>query len=85
TSEEVDTQMAHTRQQQLDAYSHVVEHANEREAAFNRKIDESKLKSLVTFRINDLVQVYRSDLDYTFKTERKLLPKWGQVRRVVSR
>lgn len=80
-----DTQMEYTRQQQLDAYSHVVEHANEREAVFNKKIDESRVKKLVLFHINDLVQVYRSDLDYTFRTEHKMLPKWGQVRRVVSR
>ncbi|KZP27119.1 hypothetical protein FIBSPDRAFT_687472, partial [Athelia psychrophila] len=85
TRDDVETQMEYTRQQQLDAYSHIVEHANEREAVFNKKIDESRVKKLITFKINDLVQVYMSDLDYTFKTERKLLPKWGQVRRVISR
>jgi hypothetical protein len=29
--------------------------------------------------------VYRSDLDYTFKTERKMLPKFSAPRRVVHR
>ena len=29
-----------------------------------------------------MVQVYRSDLDYTFKTEKKLLPKWSQRYRI---
>ncbi|KZP25623.1 hypothetical protein FIBSPDRAFT_670490, partial [Athelia psychrophila] len=77
--------MAYTRQQQLDAYAHTVEHAAEREAVFNAKINGSRVKNLVSFHINDLVQVYRSDLDYTFRTERKLLAKWGPVRRVVSR
>jgi len=32
-----------------------------------------------------LVQIYRSDLDYTFKTKRKLLPKWSQPRRIAKR
>jgi hypothetical protein len=32
-----------------------------------------------------LVQVYRSDLDFTFKTDRKLLPKFSAPRRVVRR
>lgn len=85
TADDVHTQMEYTAQQQLDAYSHVVEHANEREAAFNKNIDESRLKKSIIFHTNDLVQIYRSDLDYTFRTTRKLLPKWGQVRRVVSR
>jgi hypothetical protein len=31
----------------------------------------------VIFKIGQLVQVYRNDLDYTFKTEHKLLPKWS--------
>ncbi|KZP30609.1 hypothetical protein FIBSPDRAFT_884141 [Athelia psychrophila] len=39
----------------------------------------------VEFTVNTLVQVYHSDLNYTFRTERKLLPKWGPVRRIVGR
>ncbi|KZP25625.1 hypothetical protein FIBSPDRAFT_667933, partial [Athelia psychrophila] len=85
TTSEIHTQLDYTTQQQLDAYSHVVEHANEHEAIFNKNIEKSRVKKLITFQTNDLVQIYRSDLDYTFRTERKLLPKWGQVRRVVSR
>jgi hypothetical protein len=37
------------------------------------------------FSKGHLVQIYPSDLDYTFKTERKLLPKWSTPQRVVSR
>ncbi|KZP11183.1 hypothetical protein FIBSPDRAFT_704858, partial [Athelia psychrophila] len=85
TGGDVDRHMAYAGQQQLDAYAHTVEHAAEREAAFNARIDGSRTKTLVTFHINDLVQVYRSDLDYTFRTNRKFLPKWGAVRRVVTR
>ena len=39
----------------------------------------------MVFINGQLVQIYRSDLDYTFKTERKLLPKWSAPQRVVSR
>ena len=37
------------------------------------------------FRAGDLVLVYRSDLDYTFKTERKVLSKFSAPRRVIHR
>ena len=38
----------------------------------------------VIFLKGDLVQIYRSDLDHTFKTERKLLPKWSTPQRILS-
>ena len=31
----------------------------------------------VIFKWGNLVQVYRSDLDFTFKTKRKLTPRWS--------
>lgn len=80
----IEKQLAYTRQQQMDVYSHIVEHANEREAIFNAKIDESRINNPVVFHINDLVQVYRSDLDYMFHTACKFLPKWGTVCRIVT-
>ncbi|KZP24424.1 hypothetical protein FIBSPDRAFT_686739, partial [Athelia psychrophila] len=82
---DVDMHMVYARQQQLDAYSHTVDHAVEREAVFNTKIAGSRVNNIVEFHINDLVQVYRSDLDYMFRTKHKFLPKWGAVRRVVAR
>ena len=39
----------------------------------------------VVFTPGQLVQVYRSNLDYTFKTEQKLLPKWSCPYRISSR
>jgi hypothetical protein len=39
----------------------------------------------VSFRKGSLVQIYQSNLDYTFKTERKLMPKWSQPYRVRKR
>lgn len=82
---DVDRHIAYARQQQLDTQAHTAKHAAEREASFNAKIEGSRVNNIITFRINDLVQVYRNDLDYTFKTKRKFLPKWGAVRRVVAR
>ena len=39
----------------------------------------------VVFKKGQLVQVYRSYLDQTLKTERKLLPKWSHPHRVKKR
>ncbi|KIO11679.1 hypothetical protein M404DRAFT_964967, partial [Pisolithus tinctorius Marx 270] len=36
----------------------------------------------VVFAKGQLIQIYQSDLDYTFKTERKLLPKWSRPYRI---
>ncbi|KAE9382761.1 hypothetical protein BT96DRAFT_845075 [Gymnopus androsaceus JB14] len=61
----------------------MVRHAGRRKEAFDRKLKRSK-RGPVVFEKGDLVQVYRSDLDYTFKTERKILPKWSIPLRVVE-
>ena len=45
----------------------------------------AKFPREVLFEPGQLVQVYRNDLTYTFKTERKLLPRWSPPRRIVSR
>ena len=84
TVEEVDVQMAYINQQRFDGYSHIVDHAHRRKEAFDRQVLDHSPREVV-FRAGDLVQVYRSDLDYTFKTERKMLPKFSAPRRVVSR
>ena len=55
-----------------------------RKTAFDKKV-LSKNPGEVIFSKGQLVQIYRSDLDYTFKTERKLLPKWSTPHRVTSR
>lgn len=38
----------------------------------------------VVFNIGDLVQIYRNNLDYTFRTEQKLLPKWSTPHRIIT-
>jgi hypothetical protein len=77
-------QMAYVAQQRLDGYAEAVAHALKRKATFDRRV-LAKTPGEVIFSKGHLVQIYRSDLDYTFKTERKLLPKWSTLQRVVSR
>ena len=84
TAEEVDTQMAYVNQQRFDGYAQIVDHAKCCKETFDRKV-LSHPPHEVIFKAGDLVQVYRSDLDYTFKTERKVLPKFSAPRRVVAR
>ena len=76
--------LAYTAQQRLDGYAEAVAHALKRKTAFDRRV-LAQSPGEVIFSKGHLVQIYRSDLDYTFKTERKLLPKWSTPQRVVSR
>ena len=84
TMEETDTQMAYVNQQRFEGYAQIVDHALQRKAAFDKRVLDHAPREVV-FRAGDLVQVYRSDLDFTFKTERKLLPKFSAPRRVIHR
>ena len=81
---EVETQMAYVAQQRLDGYEVIVHHAVSRKGAFDRRM-LAKKPGQVVFKRGQLVQIYRSDLDYTFKTERKLLLKWSQPHRITER
>ena len=84
TAEEVETQMAYVDQQRFDGYAQTVDHTQRRKAAFDKQVLSHPPREVI-FKAGDLVQVYRSDLDYTFKTERKILPKFSAPRRVISR
>jgi len=75
TGEEFSLQAAYVNQQQVDGYSQIVENAHRRKEAFDKKVGARALREIV-FRAGQLVQVYRSDLDYTFLAIRKLEPKW---------
>ena len=77
-------QMAYVAQQRLDGYAEAVAHAIKRKSVFDKRVS-LKNPGEVIFSKGQLVQIYRSDLDYTFKTERKLLPKWSTPQRIVSR
>ena len=80
---EVETQMAYIAQQRLDGYEAIVRHTVSRKGAFDRQM-LAKKPGQVIFKHGQLVQIYRSDLDYTFKTERKLLPRWSQPWRIAK-
>jgi hypothetical protein len=76
--------MSYVAQQRLDGYAEAVAHAVRRKSAFDKKV-LAKKPGEVIFSKGQLVQVYRSDLDDTFKTERKILPKWSPPYRVFAR
>ncbi|KAJ7509640.1 hypothetical protein B0H11DRAFT_1960482 [Mycena galericulata] len=57
-------------QQTLDAYSHVVEHANKRKEAFDKRVLNSR-DGVIEYRKGDLVQIRDSSLDLTLSTEAK--------------
>lgn len=84
TETDISIHRAYIQQQALDGYAHTVEHATRRKAAFDKRVTARHPRE-VTFKVGDLVQVYRSDLTYTFSSTRKLLPHWSAPRRVVSR
>jgi transposase InsO family protein len=83
TEAEAAVHMAYAAQQRVDGYEAIVKHAINRKNAFDRRM--TKRSGEVIFQEGQLVQVYRSDLDYTFKTERKLVPKWSQPYRIRTR
>ena len=60
--------MAYVAQQQLDGYDEAVRHALKRKAAFDKRVLQ-RHPGEVAFARGQLVQVYRNDLDYTFKTD----------------
>jgi hypothetical protein len=77
-------QMAYIAQQCLDGYAEAVAHALKRKNTFDKRVLQQKPGEVI-FSKGQLVQIYRSDLDYTFKTERKLLPKWSMPQRITTR
>jgi hypothetical protein len=60
-------------QQSLDAYSHVLDHANKRKAAFDKKVLSSK-DGVIEYKKGNLVQIHDSKLNFTLAMEAKLLP-----------
>jgi hypothetical protein len=84
TVDDVATQMAYVAQQRLDGYAEMVSHAVKRKSVFDKRVLARKPGEVV-FHKGQLVQIYRSDLDFTFKTDRKLLPKWSPPQRVMNR
>ena len=84
STDDMAVQMAYIAQQRLDGYAEMVAHAIKRKSTFDKRVLAHKPGEVV-FHKGQLVQIYRSDLDYTFKTDRKLLPKWSPPQRVTAR
>ncbi|KIK19638.1 hypothetical protein PISMIDRAFT_107209, partial [Pisolithus microcarpus 441] len=68
--------IAYAEQQHLDRYDEIVRHAVKHKWAFDKRVLKWHPGEVV-FHKGQLVQVYRSDTDYTFKTDQKLIPKWS--------
>ena len=84
TEHNITTQMAYMAQQWLDGYTEAVAHVAKRKSMFDKKVLAHK-PGEVMFSKGQLVQIYCSDLDETFKTEHKLLPKWSPPHHMVTR
>ena len=84
SEEEMLLQMAYTAQQRLDGYAEAVEHATKRKRWFDSRVQRSKA-GLVEFKAGDLVQFFRSELNNTLRTEKKITPMWSALHRVVER
>ena len=78
------TQLAYSEQQRLDGYKETVKSALSWKAAFDRRV-LAKYPGHVSFPVGSLVQICRSDLDNTFKLERKLATKWSKPHRITKR
>jgi hypothetical protein len=76
------THITYAAQQHLDRYEAIIKHAITCKHMFDKHI-QAKLGEVI-FAKGQLVQVYHSDLDYTFKTERKLALKWLPPYRVTN-
>ena len=63
--EEVSLQSAYVNQQQLNRHSQIVENTHHQKEAFDKKV-VARAPCEVIFKAGQLVQVYCSDLDYTF-------------------
>jgi hypothetical protein len=74
--------MAYVEQQHINGYEAAVKHAIVWKCAFDKCM--WKNSSEITFKEGQLIQVYHSDLDYTFKMECKVTPKWSQPYRVTK-
>jgi hypothetical protein len=83
STKEVEVQMAYVEQQRTDGYDLILSHTHKRKLVFDRRLLSQAPKEVI-FKAGQLVQVYRSDLDFTFKAERKMEPKWSAPRRVTS-
>ena len=75
--------MVYVAQQRLDGYKVIVKHVVSRKGTFDCWVLAKKTGQVI-FKHGQLIQIYRSNIDYSFKTEWKLLPKWSQPWQIVK-
>ena len=81
--DDMDMHIVYVAQQQLDGYSEVVQHAEQRKETYNKKVMRSNAGP-VTFHPGQLVQVFQSNLMNMMSLECKLMPMWSNPRQVVE-
>ncbi|KAH7919159.1 hypothetical protein BV22DRAFT_987640, partial [Leucogyrophana mollusca] len=80
----VNVHSAYISPQRLDGLANSVEHAIRHKAAFDRKVLTSGTGEVV-FKLGQLVQIYANNVDSTFRTSRRIIPRWSAPHRVQSR
>ncbi|KAG6827580.1 hypothetical protein H0H87_004416 [Tephrocybe sp. NHM501043] len=80
---DVIVQMAYMDQLHLDGYAVIVEHTEKCKVEFDRKVTVRAPKEVI-FKVGQLMQVYRNNLNFTFQVGHKMEPKWSAPQRVVS-
>jgi hypothetical protein len=73
--------ITYVEQQQLGGYDETIWHAIKCKAAFDKKLLQ-QASGEVIFEQGQLIHVYQSDLNYTFRTDHKILPKWSVPRQI---
>ena len=76
-------QNEYVEKQNLDTYSHILDHANKQKATFDKKVLASR-DGVIEYKKGNLMQIRNSKLDFTLPTEAKLLPRWGTPHRIVD-
>jgi hypothetical protein len=70
----------------LDGYDNIPRHAEKRKERFDKRVEGTwSSTGAAVFEPGDSVQVYRSDMDYTFRVERKMVGKWSDPKKVVRK
>jgi hypothetical protein len=82
STQEAAIHMAYVEQQCINGYEAMVKHAMARKCTFNKHMWKTSGETI--FKKGQLIQVYCSNLDYMFKTEHKVTPKWSQPYRVTK-
>jgi hypothetical protein len=67
----------------LDGFDNIMRHAGKRKKWFDRRVERKGGE--VIFEKGQLVQIFCSDMTYTFSARKKIIPMWSEPVRVVER